>query len=296
MIRSMTGFAALVREEDAATIGVTVRAVNHRFLDLQLRLPQSCAEMEPRLRSLVQERISRGRIELTVSLQFRRQSSVTVELNESLLEALGAALDLARAKGVVTGALQPGDLLRLPQALSIRDTVDTSGDGIGDPARLAIEAAVTAAVSELDGMRVREGAFLGQDLEARRTLLAEVIEEVVRASDRGRATLESRLADRVRDVAGALADPSVVAQEIVRFVARSDITEEIVRFRGHLAHWQTLAEAPEPCGRKLDFLIQEMNREANTIAAKAPGDAVPPLVVTMKAELERMREQVQNVE
>jgi uncharacterized protein (TIGR00255 family) len=296
MIRSMTGFAALVREEDAATIGVTVRAVNHRFLDLQLRLPQSCAEMEPRLRSLVQERISRGRIELTLSLQFRRQSSVTVELNESLLEALGAALDLARAKGVVTGALQPGDLLRLPQALSIRDTVDTSGDGIGDPARLAIEAAVTAAVSELDGMRVREGAFLGQDLEARRTLLAEVIEEVVRASDRGRATLESRLADRVRDVAGALADPSVVAQEIVRFVARSDITEEIVRFRGHLAHWQTLAEAPEPCGRKLDFLIQEMNREANTIAAKAPGDDVPPLVVTMKAELERMREQVQNVE
>ena len=151
MIRSMTGFASLVREEDAATIGVTVRAVNHRYLDLQLRLPQSCAEMEPRLRSLVQERISRGRIELTVNLQFRRQPSVTVELNESLLEALGAALDQARAKGVVTGALQPGDLLRLPQALSIRDTVDTSGDGIGDPARLAIEAAVTAAVSDLDG-------------------------------------------------------------------------------------------------------------------------------------------------
>jgi uncharacterized protein (TIGR00255 family) len=296
MIRSMTGFASLVRQEDAATIGVTVRAVNHRFLDLQLRLPQSCAEMEPRLRSLVQERISRGRIELTVSLQFRRQPSVTVELNESLLEALGAALDQARAKGVVTGALQPGDLLRLPQALSIRDTVDASGDGIGDPARLAVEAAVTAAVSELDGMRVREGAFLGQDLETRRSLLADVIEEVARASDRGRATLESRLADRVRDVAGALADPSVVAQEIVRFVARSDITEEVVRFRGHLAHWQALAEAPEPCGRKLDFLIQEMNREANTIAAKAPGDDVPPLVVTMKAELERMREQVQNVE
>jgi uncharacterized protein (TIGR00255 family) len=296
MIRSMTGFASLVREEDAVTIGVTVRAVNHRFLDLQLRLPQSCAEMEPRLRSLVQERISRGRIELTVNLQFRRQPSVTVELNESLLEALGAALDQARAKGVVTGALQPGDLLRLPQALSIRDTVDTSGDGIGDPARLAIEAVVTAAVSALDGMRVHEGAFLGQDLETRRALLAEVIEQVARASDRGRATLESRLADRVRDVAGALADPSVVAQEIVRFVARSDITEEIVRFRGHLAHWQTLAKAPEPCGRKLDFLIQEMNREANTIAAKAPGDDVPPLVVTMKAELERMREQVQNVE
>jgi uncharacterized protein (TIGR00255 family) len=296
MIRSMTGFASLVREEDAATIGVTVRAVNHRFLDLQLRLPQSCAEMEPRLRSLVQERISRGRIELTVSLQFRRQPSVTVELNESLLEALGAALDQARAKGVVTGALQPGDLLRLPQALSIRETVDTSGDGIGDPARVAIEAAVTAAVSELDGMRVREGAFLGQDLETRRALLAEVIEAVARASERGRATLESRLADRVRDVAGALADPSVVAQEIVRFVARSDITEEVVRFRGHLAHWQALAEAPEPCGRKLDFLIQEMNREANTIAAKAPGDDVPPLVVTMKAELERMREQIQNVE
>jgi uncharacterized protein (TIGR00255 family) len=197
----------------------------------------------------------------------------------------------------VTGALQPGDLLRLPQALAIREKAATDGSGLTDDVRRAVEATVVGAVDELDAMRGREGGFLHQDLENRLTLVGELVERVTEAAETGRKTLEARLAERVRDLgADSLTEPAAIAQEIVRFVARSDLTEEIVRFRSHLAHWRALAQAPEPCGRKLDFLIQEMNREANTIGSKAEGEAAPPIVVAIKAELEKMREQVQNVE
>jgi uncharacterized protein (TIGR00255 family) len=297
MIRSMTGFAAQTREDDQATVSVTLRAVNHRFLDFQARLPPSLADMESRLRAIVQERIGRGRVELTVNLQLRRQPAVTVEMNEPLIDAIAAVLEQARAKGIVTGALQPGDLLRLPQALAIRERAAPDGDGLPEDVRRTVEATVVGAVEELDTMRGREGAFLLQDLESRLTLLGDLVERVTQAAEAGRKALETRLADRVRDLgADSLTDPAAIAQEIVRFVARSDVTEEIVRFRSHLAHWRALAEAPEPCGRKLDFLIQEMNREANTIGSKAEGEGAPPIVVAIKAELEKIREQVQNVE
>jgi uncharacterized protein (TIGR00255 family) len=293
----MTGFAALTREDEQATVSVTLRAVNHRFLDFQARLPPSLAEMEARLRAIVQERIGRGRVELAVNLQLRRQPTITVEMNEPLIDALAAVLEQARAKGIVTGALQPGDLLRLPQALAIREKAVADGNGLPDDVRRAVEAAVVGAVEELDTMRGREGAFLHQDLERRVALLADLVERIAQAAESGRKTLETRLADRVRDLgADSLTEPSAIAQEIVRFVARSDVTEEIVRFRSHVAHWRALAQAPEPCGRKLDFLIQEMNREANTIGSKAEGEDAPPIVVAIKAELEKMREQVQNVE
>jgi uncharacterized protein (TIGR00255 family) len=127
--------------------------------------------------------------------------------------------------------------------------------------------------------------------------LSRLIEQVAAAAVDGEQTLQTRLAVRVQDLAGSIAtDPAAVAQEIVRFVARSDISEELVRFRAHLVHWQELGAGPEPCGRKLDFLLQEMNREINTIGSKAEGLQVSPLIVEVKSELERMREQVQNIE
>src|SRR5262249_4621222 len=121
MIKSMTGFASLTREDDRATIGVTVRAVNHRFLDMQLRVPQSLADVEPRVRSLMQKRLARGRVELQISVQLRTPAAPSVELNEEFANALSAAIDRARERGLVAGTLTPGDLLRLPQAISVRD-------------------------------------------------------------------------------------------------------------------------------------------------------------------------------
>jgi uncharacterized protein (TIGR00255 family) len=123
------------------------------------------------------------------------------------------------------------------------------------------------------------------------------VDHVVGAAERGRADLETRLLERARELASSLPiDQAALAQEIVRAAQRSDIAEEVTRFRGHLAHWEALTSAPEPCGRKLDFLLQEMNREVNTIGSKADGLQVSELIIQAKAELERMREQVQNVE
>jgi uncharacterized protein (TIGR00255 family) len=146
-------------------------------------------------------------------------------------------------------------------------------------------------------MRVREGGYLRQDLDTRRAGLAVLFGRAAAAAAAGMSGLRARLEERVRELqAGALADEGTIAQEIAKFVGRSDITEEVVRFQAHLDHWVALSDSPEPCGRKLDFLIQEMNREINTMGSKAEGPSVSEVIVALKAELEKMREQVQNVE
>ena len=296
MIKSMTGFASLTRDDETATIAVTVKSVNHRFLDLQLRMPASLGAVEPKVRALVQQRVARGRVEVSVSLQQRRIPSIAVELNESFLDALGAALEQARERGHIVGAMTPGDLLRFPQALAIREKQEEA-EGSDEQLAARVEEAIAAAVGNLDEMRTKEGEFLRNDLDARRKLLGELFDRLHTASEAGMADLRARLEGRVRELrADALADEALVAQEIAKFVGRSDITEEVVRFRGHLEHWKALSDSPEPCGRKLDFLLQEMNREVNTVGSKAEGAAVSELVVSLKAELEKMREQVQNVE
>jgi uncharacterized protein (TIGR00255 family) len=161
----------------------------------------------------------------------------------------------------------------------------------------SVDRAVEQALSELDRMRTHEGVHLRADVDARHALLAQLVDRLAAAADAGRVALEARLTERIRELTGDMqVDWPTVAQEIVRTAARSDISEEVTRFKAHLAHWISLADGDEPCGRKLDFLLQEMNREINTVASKADGVGVSELIVTAKAELERMREQVQNVE
>src|SRR5687767_8065156 len=157
MIKSMTGFASLTHEDERATIGVTVRTVNHRFLDVQLRLPQSLADLEPRLRALLQKRLARGRVEIGITLQGRQTTVPTVELNEDFVNALTAAMDVARDRGLVTGHLTPGDLLRLPQAMSVREKAVETDPALEAQIATSVESAVGQALADLDAMRVREG-------------------------------------------------------------------------------------------------------------------------------------------
>jgi uncharacterized protein (TIGR00255 family) len=297
MIKSMTGFASLTHEDERATLGVTVRAVNHRFLDLQLRVPPSLGDLEPRVRALLQKRLARGRVELAISIQVRAAGTLTVELNEEFANALAAAIERARERGLVTGTLTPGDLLRMPQAIAVRDRPVEADPALEAQLASSVEAAVEQALADLDAMRVREGDHLRSDLEGRRQMLAGLIERLRVAADQGRDSVEMRLHERIAEISAELpVDQAMIAQEVVRAAARSDISEEVTRFRAHLSHWLALAEGPEPCGRKLDFLLQEMNREINTIGSKADGLQISELIINAKAELEKMREQVQNVE
>jgi uncharacterized protein (TIGR00255 family) len=297
MIKSMTGFAAVTREDDRATLAVTIRALNHRHLDLQLRVPHSLAAIETDVRGLVSRRVARGRVELSLSLQLRQTPGVDVEFNDEFGRALEIALEQARARGLVTGALTPGDLLRLPQAITIRERQTEADESLMIDVAARARQAVEDALTDLDSMRSVEGDHLRADLDQRRALVADLVERIVTAADEGRVAIEQRLAERVQQLRTELqADEVAVAQEIVRVASRSDISEEVARFRGHVSHWVTLADGVEPCGRKLDFLLQEMNREVNTMGSKADGLRVSELIIAAKAELEKMREQVQNVE
>ena len=294
MIKSMTGFASLTREGESATVTVTAKGVNHRFLDLQLRMPSALAPIEIRLRAAVQQKVARGRLEVTIAVQARAGApAVQVDVNEAVIESLSSALERARERGLVTGSLSPGDLLRFPQAITVTEQKDTLDPGVFPE----VETALGHALDELDRMRSNEGEHLRAELEGRRTQLGDLFERAAEAAAAGSDTLRARLAERVKELRlDPAVDDTLVAQELVRFANRSDITEETVRFRAHLEHWRALTDAPEPCGRKLDFLLQEMNREVNTLGSKAEGLGVTELVVNLKAELEKMREQVQNVE
>jgi uncharacterized protein (TIGR00255 family) len=259
-------------------------------------VPQSLGAMEGDIRTLVARHVARGRVELAVSVQARQTPGLEVEFNEPFAKALEAALDKARVLNLVVGALTPGDLLRLPQALTIREKPtddEAAAAAVDAQAREAVEAAIV----DLATMRTTEGEHLRSDLDRRRAAVADMVERVATAADEGRGGMEQRLAERVTQLRTDLqADETAVAQEIVKWAARSDISEEVARFRGHVSHWVTLADSPEPCGRKLDFLLQEMNREVNTMGSKADGLRVSEIIIAAKAELEKMREQVQNVE
>ena len=295
MIKSMTGFASVSREHELATIGVTVRSVNHRYLDVQVRVSQLLAAQETALRGLVQRRVARGRVELAVTTRVITPPAVEIALNEPLVEALSAAVEQAHARGLAIGGLTASDLLRFPGAMVVREreTDEASRTTI----QRAVADAVDSALCELDEMRIREGGHLGADLDTRCATVADLVERLAVAAQTGEAGLVARLTNRVEELRGqSQVDEALVAQEVVRFAARSDVTEELTRLRGHLAHWSMLAASPDPCGRRLDFLLQEMNREVNTLGAKIEGTGVSELIVAAKAELEKLREQAQNVE
>jgi uncharacterized protein (TIGR00255 family) len=292
----MTGFASISREEDGQKVGVTAKSVNHRFLDMAIKVPGSLAPLEGRLRAVVQQRLTRGRVELSVSLDLAGTTSYSVTLNEPVIQQVNAALDAARERGLVSGGLTVSDLLRLPQAITI--VSDTNGaQPVPESALQLAEQAVTEAIEALAVMRSTEGGFLRRDLDQRLASMIGLVNDIEREARAAQDGLEARLRARLAELPSDLvADPTAVSQEVVRFVSRSDIDEELTRLRGHFAHWTTLVDGAEPCGRKLDFLVQEMNREVNTVGSKAEGTRVPELVVTAKAELERIKEQVQNVE
>jgi uncharacterized protein (TIGR00255 family) len=297
MIRSMTGFASAGFEDQHASISVTIRTVNHRHLDVQLRMPQSLASVEGDIRAAVARHIARGRVEVAVSLQLRLAAGIVVEVNEALVLALNAALAGSRAKHLVSGELTPGDLIRLPQALAIKEVPPENNDALVAEVTAQATRTIDEALAGLASMRETEGHHLRTDLDQRKATVADLVERIAAAADEGRVAMEVRLSERVAEMRAALqADETAVAQEIVRLCARSDISEELTRFRAHVTHWDALSESSEPCGRKLDFLLQEMNREVNTMGSKADGLRVSELIIAAKAELEKMREQVQNVE
>ncbi len=290
----MTGFASVSHETDVVVVGVTARSVNHRYLDIQIRAPQVLQAFENNLRELVQQQLARGRIDLTISVEFKARPEVSVNVDDTLVRALVAAAKRRDVVDAVTGKWAVGDLLRFPQVVTISEST-RQGEEISHAEQEVIRN-VEEAVMALNEMRLKEGEFLRADLSDRITVLNGLVKNIEHSASESDDAFRERLSQRVGELAQLETDEAAVAQEIVRFVARADIHEELTRLGAHIKHWGELVEDESPCGRKLDFLLQEMNREVNTIGSKAMGSETSKLIVSAKSELEKLREQVQNVE
>jgi uncharacterized protein (TIGR00255 family) len=272
---------------------LSLKSVNHRFLDLHFRLPSGTDSLEMQLRRLLKERIARGHVEVTLSLE--RSSSEALALNRELIGGYISAFRAAAAEFSLAAEPDLNAVLRIPGAL---DSANDTADG-------EIEAAVMAKVGEalerLNQMRDEEGKGIERELRQRMAHLAEAGKVV---QQHRRAVLQNyteRLQTRIQELLGTTADKERVLQEAALLVDRSDIQEEIVRLETHVQHFLGLLDEGGEIGKKLDFLLQEMNREANTLLSKTSGLAGEALNITeaglaMKAEIEKSREQVQNLE
>jgi uncharacterized protein (TIGR00255 family) len=293
----MTGFASIGRETANEMVTVTMKSVNHRFLDVALKAPSVLASLEPRVKAIVQQRLTRGRVEIHLSAQVTTPIEREIVVDEALLERVSQAFDNARLRGVLSGPLTVSDALRIPQAFEIRTKSEDKSSTAPESLVALVEQVLDDALAALGAMRTTEGAFLETDLNARLATVSAFVDALEAESREGQRALETRLRDRLNDLPADLrGDENAMAREVVRFVSRSDIDEEVVRMRSHLQHWHSLVASDEPCGRKLDFLVQEMNREINTMGSKVESARATEVVIAAKAELERIREQVQNVE
>ncbi len=293
VIRSMTGFGTAAADAPGGRLTVEIRSVNHRFSEVQVRIPRDLGALEERVRALVAERVRRGRVEVAISrdesMRRPRTFRADVELAASYVRALR---DLAAAVGA-SGEVSLTQLAGLPDVLRLEEE-RVEAEAFWP----ALESAVRAALEALVAMRAAEGARLATDMLAR-VGAVETMAELVAARSRGvvRAYAE-RLRARLAELLGETPlDEARIATELAVFADRSDTTEELTRLRSHLEQFRHALTADDGAvGRKMDFILQEMGRETNTIGSKANDLEITRAVIEMKRELENLREQIQNVE
>ena len=296
-LRSMTGFGRAVTALAGTSFVVEIRSVNHRFLDFKTRLPKELGGMEAAVRAVVSERLSRGRIEVSVSTGTdEAKGTHRVVLDQVLAAEVHRAHEtLAEALGVENG-MRAVDVARVPGVLRVETSV-VKADEVG----AGLLAAVGEAVDMVVAMRDAEGAALTSTIEGHLEQIESLRAALSTRAPRQAAAYRSRLESRLREILKSMdvtSDEGRVLHEVAVFAEKTDVAEELARLKGHVAHVRTLMAdlASEAVGRRLDFMCQELNREANTVGSKAQDMAMTEVVVELKGELERLREQIQNVE
>lgn len=294
MLKSMTGFGAGRSQVEGEELSVELRSVNHKFLEVKARLPREAASLEASLLKQLKERLARGAVDLVVRRVAAGASSQVPQVDVALAREYARAFgELQEALGLTT---TPADLLR---QVSNQPGVLRMEERQVDLASLeqAANAALEQAIEALLQMRAVEGNALRADLEARLLRVATWVDQLSELAPQAVEEHHARLVQRVAELSkGTQVDPQRLAQEVALFAERTDVAEELTRLKSHLEQMRTLLDAPEPAGRRMDFLVQEMHREVNTTGSKSQHPGISNLVVAMKAELERIREQVQNVE
>jgi len=294
-IRSMTGYAQVkTHVNDQLTLALSLKSVNHRFLDLHLRIPSELDTVEMKVRRVLKERLHRGHIEVTLSVE--RTGGATFAVNRELV---GGYLNAFRQAAEEFGVSAEPDLnavLKLPGALNVAGPGDAA-----DALEQQVTAALEQAIERLNHMREEEGRGAGVELRERMQHLSKATSEVEKLRGKVIKAYHEKVHGRMQELIGAHADPDRILQEAAMLAERSDIQEELVRMKNHIEHFVSFLDGGGEVGKKLDFLLQEMNREANTLLSKTTGVAGEALRITelglaMKSEIEKAREQVQNLE
>jgi uncharacterized protein (TIGR00255 family) len=293
-LRSMTGFAQVKGQVNAQlAFGLSLKSVNHRFLDLHFRLPSDTDALEMMLRRLLKEKLARGHVEVILNLA--RSGPNGVAINRQLISGYVEAFRAAAKEFGVPGEPDLNVVLRLPGAM------DSGAERSGEELEAAVMASVEEALARLNQMREDEGRTIDTELRARMTSLEKAAAGVEAHRSTILRSYSDRLQSRMMEILGAQVDKERVLQEVAVLVDRSDIQEELVRLNAHVKHFRALLDQGGEVGKKMDFLLQEMNREANTLLSKTSGLAGDALKITemgllMKSEIEKSREQVQNLE
>ena len=292
LVVSMTGYGRGEARGARTVLVAEARSLNHRFFETSVKLPRGLTAHEPELRRLVQGRVARGRVDVTVTQ--RRAGAATPVIRTDV--ALGIAYAqgaraLAEAAGTLAD-LSVADLLRLPGVVTVEEAEEENGE-----AAVLLKTAVTDALDELCRMRQTEGAALARDLGTHVDALGAWVRQVAGLLPAALVRIQARLRDRVQAILGEIpADPGRLAQEVATWAARSDVAEELARLGSHLDQFRALLRDGGAVGRQFDFLAQELHREVNTIASKADDAELVARVLEARTLVERIREQVQNVE
>jgi len=292
MIRSMTGFGSAEFERDGQRLAAEIRSVNHRFCEVSIRAPKLVNLFEDQIRQLIQERFSRGKFNLSITWSGAGDAGEVLKVNEVVADRYVSLLGQLRDRYQIDSGLDLRTLAALPDVFSWEHTELSD-----EETWTLLKNVISKACDNMNAMKAREGEALGRDLTERLDIVRKELDLVVERAPLRPAEAKERLMTRLKPLlADVEMDPVRIAQEVALMVDRLDCTEECVRLSAHLDQFRSLAEGPELAGRKLNFLLQEMNREANTIGSKGNDVQIARAVIVIKEELERLREQVQNVE
>lgn len=292
MLRSMTGYGRSENIIDGRHIIFEIKSVNHKFFECNARLPRSCMFLEDKLKTLVQGKISRGKVDVFLQLETLESTDTEVLVNHSLASAYVKALRELKEEYSLPDEVSLSLLARCPDLLSVRKAQEDE-----DALWAAVAEVAEAAIESFLEMRKSEGVRLQKDILEKAGHLEALVDEVEKITPETVAEYRERLQTKIEEMLGANHfDEQRVLTEVAVFADKVAVDEETVRLRSHIRQLRQLSESEEPVGRKIDFLVQEMNREANTIGSKSVNSKIAYLVVDMKSEIEKIREQIQNVE
>jgi uncharacterized protein (TIGR00255 family) len=300
-IYSMTGFAQARVEREGASVRINLRSVNHRFLDLHLRMPDGFEVFESRIRQAIRGRLKRGHVD--VNIYFEAGATGAIELNHEMVESYMKAVGRLREEYGIKTEPDLVALFRLPGVVAAPgSTSDLRSEEEQERLGAQVETCLEQALNKLESMRRSEGQSLTAEMLGLLDRIAARTAEVETLAERVRPAIARRLSERLADLLkGVQLDPIRLAQEAAMLAERSDVSEELARLRSHVEQFRALLAGAGEAGKKLDFLLQEMQREANTLLSKTPGVeseglAITGLALEVKSDIEKLREQAQNVE